>query len=235
MAWQVIRDQDCSQILQLNRGSVLEAAKNGDLREIRAYLEKVSIPTRPEINCRDKEELTPLHHATIWNNIGVVDYLLRNGAFVDSRDKKMYTPLHHSAIHGRLEIMKLLLDSGAEKDAKSNFDITPLHFGVTHGYFEIVKHLIDCGAKVDIKDTNGQTPLDLSCDFELTKILTAKVQKNEYSSGHEALMNFVNDNDDSDIEVIDPPSDKTRVAKVGEKRKICTTSDNDVIDVVNSE
>ena len=245
MAWQVVRDNEYSQVLEFNRRSVLECSKNGYLERIRDYLEKAPIDLRPEINCRDKEELTPLHHATIWNNIEVVDYLLRNGAFVDSRDRKMLTPLHHSAIHGRLEIMKLLLDSGAEKDAKSNFDLTPLHFGVTHGYFEIVKHLIGCGAKVDIKNINGETPLDLSFDFELTKILTAKVQKNEYLSGHEAHMNFVqkrnketvesndalNGNDDSDIEVIDPPLDESRVAKVGEKRKICTTSDNDVIDV----
>ena len=277
MAWQVVRDQEYNQVLKLNRGSVLEAAKNGDLRKIKDYLERTPIEVRPEKNCRDKEELTPLHHATIWNNSDVVEYLLRNGAFVDSRDKKMSTPLHHSAIHGRLEIMKLLLHSGAEKDAKSNFDMTALHFGVTHCYFEIVKHLIDCGAKVDIKNTNGETPLDLAYVDELTKILTAKIQKqNEYLMvpEQEALMNFVlqtnslvqtkitdtfesknalNDNDDSDIEVIDPPSDETRVAKVGVKRKICTTttendgldfsediqaSDNDIIDVsevVNSQ
>ena len=108
MAWQVVRDNEYSQGLEFNRRSVLECSKNGYLERIRDYLEKAPIDLRPEINCRDKEELTPLHHATIWNNIEVVDYLLRNGAFVDSRDRKMLTPLHHSAIHGRLEIMKLL-------------------------------------------------------------------------------------------------------------------------------
>jgi len=235
MAWQVVSSQE----LKLNRCSVLEAAKEGDLRRIKQDLEKTPIAVRPEINCRDKDDLTPLHNATVWNNFEVVEYLLRNGAIVDSRDKKNLTPLHHSALHGRLEIMKLLLHSGADKDAKCNLDMTPLHYGVKWGYFEIVKHLVDCGANVDIKNSNGETPLDLSYVDELTKILTSKIQKqNEYLMvpDQELLMNIarqmsdtfnnaLNDNDDdSDIEVLDPPPDETRV---GIKRKIDTTTSKD--------
>ena len=244
MALQVVSSQE----LKLKRCSVLEAAKEGDLGRIKQDLEKTPIAVRPEINCRDKDDLTPLHNATVWNNFEVVEYLLRNGAMVDSRDKKNLTPLHHSALHGRLEIMKLLLHSGADKDAKCNLDMTPLHYGVKWGYFEIVKHLVDCGANVDIKNSNGETPLDLSYVDELTKILTSKIQKqNEYLMvpDQELLMNIarqmsdtfnnaLNDNDDdSDIEVLDPPPDETRVVKVGVKRKnYATTSENDEIETI---
>lgn len=63
----------------------MEAAKSGDLEQVQRLL--VAYPHI--VNCRDLDgrHSTPLHFASGYNRVAVVEYLLQQGADVHAKDK----------------------------------------------------------------------------------------------------------------------------------------------------
>lgn len=76
-------------VAAVNNGDVecqiLEAAKAGDLDQVQRFLE--SFPNI--VNCRDLDgrHSTPLHFASGYNRVSVVQFLLDQGADVHAKDK----------------------------------------------------------------------------------------------------------------------------------------------------
>lgn len=68
---------------------LLEAAKSGDLDQVQRLLS--SFPHI--VNCRDLDgrHSTPLHFASGYNRVSVVEYLLQLGADVHAKDKGYFT------------------------------------------------------------------------------------------------------------------------------------------------
>lgn len=64
---------------------ILEAAKSGDLDQVQRLLN--SYPNI--VNCRDLDgrHSTPLHFASGYNRVAVVEFLLQLGADVHAKDK----------------------------------------------------------------------------------------------------------------------------------------------------
>ncbi|XP_016403316.1 tankyrase-2-like, partial [Sinocyclocheilus rhinocerous] len=67
---------------------LLEASKSGDLEVVK------KLCTLQNVNCRDVEgrQSTPLHFATGYNRVAVVEYLLQHGADVHAKDKGFGPP-----------------------------------------------------------------------------------------------------------------------------------------------
>ncbi|TGZ74094.1 hypothetical protein CRM22_001132, partial [Opisthorchis felineus] len=58
--------------------------------------------------------MSPLHQACFRGHVDVAEYLLQNGADVNSKDQKQgYTALMFAAITGNRPLIKLLLQRGA--------------------------------------------------------------------------------------------------------------------------
>lgn len=94
---------------------LLESAKSGDLTAV-----KKIITSNPRIvNCRDIDgrHSTPLHFASGYNRIPVVEYLLEKGADVHASDKGGLVPLHNASSYGHLEVSQLLIKAGANVNA----------------------------------------------------------------------------------------------------------------------
>jgi ankyrin repeat protein len=91
----------------------------------------------------------------------VIQYLLDNGADVDSRNIKQETPLHMAAFKGHAEESQLLLRNGATVDARSDSGDTPLHSAATNGCLceRLTKIFLAAGADVNARSHRGQTPL----------------------------------------------------------------------------
>ena len=85
---------------------LLKASKAGDLELVK----KIVNLHAHIVNCRnlDGRHLTPLHFAAGYNRVGVVEYLLQNGADVHAKDKGGRVPLHNACSYGHYEV-------GAEK------------------------------------------------------------------------------------------------------------------------
>ncbi|XP_055716585.1 poly [ADP-ribose] polymerase tankyrase [Phlebotomus papatasi] len=138
---------------------LLEAAKTGDLMTVRRI-----ILSHPEmVNCRDLDgrNSSPLHFASGFNRVPVVEFLLKHGAEVHASDKGGLVPLHNSCSYGHIEVTELLLKHGANVNVADLWKFTPLHEAAAKGKYEIVKLLLKHGADPNKRNRDGATPLDL--------------------------------------------------------------------------
>lgn len=119
---------------------LLEAAKSGDLDQVQRLLS--SYPHA--VNCRDLDgrHSTPLHFASGYNRVAVVEFLLRQGADVHAKDKGGLVPLHNACSYGHYEVTELLVKHGASVNVADLWKFTPLHEAAAKGKYEIVKLLL---------------------------------------------------------------------------------------------
>ncbi len=91
---------------EYKKNELLEACRTGSLECLDAVL------TRFNVNCRasDGRESTPLHLASGFNRVRVVQSLLERGAQCDARDKGGLVPLHNACSYGHFDVAKLLLE-----------------------------------------------------------------------------------------------------------------------------
>ncbi len=81
-----------------------------------------------DINCRDAEGFTPLHHACCSGSQELVQFLLSEKEVDFSvQDEKGNTPLHIAARLGFAAIISLLREAGADMEAPNAEQITPMH------------------------------------------------------------------------------------------------------------
>ncbi|XP_066146505.1 poly [ADP-ribose] polymerase tankyrase isoform X2 [Euwallacea fornicatus] len=138
---------------------LLESAKAGDLDQVQRYL-----GSYPHIvNCRDLDgrHSTPLHFASGYNRVQVVEFLLQQGADVHAKDKGGLVPLHNACSYGHYEVTELLVKHGASVNVADLWKFTPLHEAAAKGKYEIVKLLLKHGADPSKKNRDGATALDL--------------------------------------------------------------------------
>ena len=74
-------------------------------------------------------ENVPLTHLLIshWNNLNVVNSLIKNKANVNKKDAKGDTPLHWAVLRGEVEIVKTLLQHNAEVNVTNLNDLNPIN------------------------------------------------------------------------------------------------------------
>lgn len=107
---------------------------------------------------------TPLEHAVITNQPGVIDVLVAGGANLSRRNGPNYTLLHMAAEFCCVEATLALLKHGADANAKSDVGHTPLYhaalFPWRKGAAGVVDALLRRGADETICDMFGQTAVD---------------------------------------------------------------------------
>ena len=121
-----------------------------------------------EVNSRDEDNSTPLHVASYYGRVDMVQVLLDHGATAILEGNLGRTALHllagsscDSAYNG-VRIEKLLLEHGTDVNAKDDDNITPLQAASFLGRVEMVQALLDCGAAVNLEVTSqGWTQLHL--------------------------------------------------------------------------
>lgn len=84
-----------------------EAAKNGDLEEVRELL-KAGV----DVNSLNSEGATPLHWAAFKGHVDVAKALIENGARVNAETKKGSTPLRLATTHKKERMINYLRSKG---------------------------------------------------------------------------------------------------------------------------
>lgn len=102
-------------------GSIFHESKKVSLHECLTLL----LAKGADINAGDNDGCSPLATAVSDGDIKTVEFLLRNGANVDTHDKNGRTPLHEA---NDAQITELLVQSGAGVNARDNRLRTPLFF-----------------------------------------------------------------------------------------------------------
>jgi ankyrin repeat protein len=143
------------------------AVKNGDLQWVRDCIRE-----RANVDARDNNNWTPLHHAAEKGYAELVNILLQNRASINAENNGKATPLHFAARNGHIKVVEALLISKAMVNATTqNNNWTPLHFAAKHNHIAVVKALIKHGTVYDARDSQGRTPAQLTNNPEITELL----------------------------------------------------------------
>lgn len=103
----------------------------------------------------DSNKETPLHVATGFDRVSVVEYLLKKKA-KQLKTKEKNLPIHYIK---SVPVLNLLMKKKAIN--KEGFhDETPIYTAIQTGNLDLVKKMIDMGAKLDVKTSDfWETPL----------------------------------------------------------------------------
>jgi ankyrin repeat protein len=118
-----------------------EAAKKGDLQQLRATLYNVN-------DVKNFFHHTVLHYAARGGSVDCVNYCLEMGANVNACNNLGSTPLHLASLNGNVNVVRALLDAGANVDATGNDGRTPLNCALRFKRVEVTRLLIDRGGNV---------------------------------------------------------------------------------------
>lgn len=128
------------------------AAYDGDIDLMEEILEKAEKNGKKRedvLNQKDEHGMTPLFWAigtSIYaEDLGMIEFLLQNGADANAQNEDGMAPLHWAAFQGVTETVKVLLQNNA-KSTKDFFERTPEKFALKKGYFQIIR-LLRAGAQ----------------------------------------------------------------------------------------
>ncbi|CAM9172060.1 unnamed protein product [Laminaria digitata] len=132
---------------------------------------KTALETGANVNGSPEQSLPPIAAATMLGNVGMVDFLLGQGANPDKPvciDGFSCIPgertLHMAARGGKVEIVRLLLNrSRADPNATDNAGRTPLMSTCSTVliFVEVVRLLLEAGADPTLAAKDGQIPLHM--------------------------------------------------------------------------
>ncbi len=132
---------------------IADAARNGQLAEVRALIAAKANVNEPEV-----DGATALLWAAEHDDLIMVETLLAAGAGADAKNRVGATPMLAAATNGNAEILAALLTHGANPNGKvSATGDTPLMIAAKTGIVAAVKVLLDHGAEVNASEDWGKT------------------------------------------------------------------------------
>ena len=124
-----------------------------------------------DIEYRDEQQRTPLHHAASSGSLSTLSYLVGTGADIYAGAPRVGTPLHSAALSGSAGAVKYLMDAGADVNAHDEIIGTPLHCAAFGGSADTVGCLLDNGAQKDTFNRWVGTPLSLAATKAHTSVV----------------------------------------------------------------
>ena len=144
-----------------------DAAKVGDLERLQ-FLLKHGAPTN-QVGGAFHE--TVLSVACWKGHLGVVRFLVEQGADIEKADPDGWTPLHVASVYGCVEVVRFLLEEGADRDKAGNSGWTPLHFAARYGHMDVVMLLMSYGSDLNVRSRYGQLPIDVARNEEIKQAI----------------------------------------------------------------
>ncbi|KAJ1330839.1 ankyrin repeat domain-containing protein 50 [Microdochium nivale] len=132
---------------------------------------------RPDITMRDKMNRTLLHFAVQAKKMRITQFLLGEGAAVNTVNSRRDTPLHTAIFLKSKDIVQLLLEKGASVNTLDHNGDTPLHTAIFLKSKDIVQLLLEKGATVDTVNRDGTSPLHTAVTYNNKDIVQLLLEK----------------------------------------------------------
>ena len=145
-------------------GSVTHAAApspvaNAAMKRDRAAVVAL-IAQKADVNAAQADGATAVHWAVYYDDLEMLDRLIRAGARVTVANRDGATPLTLACINGRAPVIERLLKAGANPNERGANGETPLMMAARTGAVDAMAVLIGAGADVNVTETlRGTTAL----------------------------------------------------------------------------
>ena len=156
--------------------TIWTAAKKGLLAEVQRFVsEGISV------DAKNRGDVTPLHEAAYSGHTQIIQWLLDNGATINTRTvaERGYpgaeTPLYMAVEMRQLEAVRLLLSRGADTNLKSSDGASALDTAAADGRLDIVTLLVESGARVNGRgESNPLLSALCGCHLEVARYFVSR-------------------------------------------------------------
>ncbi|CAB0037964.1 unnamed protein product [Trichogramma brassicae] len=125
-----------------------------------------------QVDARDEDGWTPLHHAVSWDSKVAIETLLRRGADANLPNEQGWTPLHvmceEKYDSDSAEFFFKINDDIQQKvhvDAQEEEGNTPLHLALKEGKKKMAELMLRRGANSNLANAEGLTALHFLCKY----------------------------------------------------------------------
>ncbi|KAF2074666.1 hypothetical protein CYY_004016 [Polysphondylium violaceum] len=162
--------------------SLIQAVKNGQLKECISYVEKIRL--HPTLNIIDLLSAgdecgnTALHWAAYKKYYEIAKYLLSAGADPNiPNTDELQTPFHWACIGGNAYLVKYMLNNGGDPHLQDKRGYNSMLHAVQYNEINIVRYLIEKGVSIDSPDFLNKTSLHWAAYQGHTQLLLFLVNK----------------------------------------------------------
>ncbi|VDK44800.1 unnamed protein product [Anisakis simplex] len=141
------------------------------------------------IDAFDDDHVTALQMAASTGNIGIVEYLLDNGADIEKSNQVGMTPLHHACRNGHINVVRILVQRGANYQKLTYLGASAMTLAAAGGHIDVVKLLLDLRLSVNPSHTAlCPTPIIAAALRRHTHICALLTHRGAYVDGHIARL-----------------------------------------------
>lgn len=116
-----------------------------------------------QVDLGDINGWSALYVAAMKQHLGVLQYLLEQGADPNVKDIMGMCPLIKASSLGYTRVVKTLLEGGAHVDMLDNQNSSALYMASLRGFIEIVDMLLVHGAQVNLENEGNHSALGSAC------------------------------------------------------------------------
>lgn len=143
-------------IFACNWSTIHRAARLGDVRGIKFFLDEQRVP----VDVVDTSGDTALNIAS-WNgHLKVCEELIRHFCNINLRNSKGWSPSHSAASQNRAETIRLLAKHGASVSSKTVAGIQPIHLAAATNSVDVIRTLHELF--VEEEKTTGKPVIGLN-------------------------------------------------------------------------
>ena len=142
------------------RGTVYEAAEDGDMERIACLLACGESPDDPCGVFLCPCQKTAIHAAMMNGNVSCMKLLARAGADLNATSQFDLTPIMWAAGHGAVSSLRVLIEAGAYLNYRCEVDgRTALMRAAQYGQMDCLRVLVQAGAELHHEGHDGKTAL----------------------------------------------------------------------------
>jgi ankyrin repeat protein len=145
--------------MKINEENIFIFIEKKDNELVKAYL------LENGIDKKDPEQRTALINAAFYNNVELLNWLVKNKAGLNMQDSIGFTALHFACQEGHIESVKLLLENNADLNIVDIYGNTPAWITIMNWKggknFSILKELYIHNADLTIKNKAGNSAIKI--------------------------------------------------------------------------